>query len=210
MNQYIKEACVGSLEEAIAAEKNGADRIELCAELHIGGTTPSLELIRQAKERLNIPIRVMIRPRGGDFTYSAEELEVMEESIEVCKAIGVEAVVFGVLDTNRQLDLVQISRLTNSAKPLKVVVHKAIDVTPDPVAALQSLCTIEGIDTVLTSGGGETAFQGAENLKEMLKIGGTDLEVMPAGKVSEENLEELHQLLGARAYHGKKIVGELV
>ena len=209
MKNLIKEACVGNLEEAINAEKQGADRLELCAELHLGGTTPSEELILQAKQQLHIPLRIMIRPRGGDFVYTEEELQEMRASIEFCKSAGVEAVVFGILDEENQLDLARISELARLAQPLKVVIHKAIDLTPDPLEAAKQLCEIEEIDTILTSGGQPTAFEGREVLQRMIDSCGEKQEIMPGGKVSSANLEELHGLLGAKAYHGKLIVGNL-
>ena len=209
MKNLIKEACVGNLEEAINAEKQGADRLELCAELHLGGTTPSEELILQAKQQLHIPLRIMIRPRGGDFVYTEEELQEMRASIEFCKSAGVEAVVFGILDKENQLDLPRISELARLAQPLKVVIHKAIDLTPDPLEAAKQLCEIEEIDTILTSGGQPTAFEGREVLQRMIDSCGEKQEIMPGGKVSSANLEELHGLLGAKAYHGKLIVGNL-
>ena len=209
MKNLIKEACVGNLEEAINAEKQGADRLELCAELHLGGTTPSEELILQAKQQLHIPLRIMIRPRGGDFVYTEKELQEMRASIEFCKSAGVEAVVFGILDKENQLDLPRISELARLAQPLKVVIHKAIDLTPDPLEAAKQLCRIEEIDTILTSGGQPTAFEGREVLQQMMQSCGEKLEIMPGGKVSHSNLEDLHGLLGAKAYHGKLIVGNL-
>src|SRR5690606_31490145 len=156
----IKEACVGDLKESIIAEKKGADRLELCAELHLGGTTPPEELILQAKQQVKIPLRIMIRPRGGNFIYSKAELAEMRNSIEFCKKAGVEAVVFGILKEDNSLDLEAISELAALAQPLKVVVHKAIDLTPDPLEAAKELCRIGKIDTILTSGGKPTAFEG--------------------------------------------------
>lgn len=209
MSSFTKEACVSTLKHALQAQNYGADRIELCDRLDLGGTTPSRELIKQANDELNIPIRVMIRPRGGDFSYSEDEIQEMIDAIHYCKSVGVEGVVFGVLDEENRLDTAQISRLIEAALPLKVVIHKAIDLTPDPVAALESLIQIEGVTTVLTSGGRSTAFEGLNNLKAMIELAGEKLEIMPAGKVTYANLEELHRTLGARAYHGKKIVGDL-
>jgi len=200
---------VENLHQALKAEKNGADRIELCAHLQLDGLTPSKELIIEAKQKLKLPVRVMIRPRGGDFVYSEEELETMKASIEFCKTIGVEGVVFGILERDNRLNLKEIEKLANFAKPLKVVVHKAIDKTPNPLEALRKLAYIEGITTVLTSGGKKTAFEGKEILKDMLKICRNQIEVMPAGKITNNNIQELHQYLGAKAYHGKCIAGSL-
>lgn len=209
MIHFIKEACVGNLQEAINAEKKGADRIELCANLEVGGTTPSKKLIAEAVQKLSIPIRVMIRPRGGDFHYQEEEVTLMKNSIEYCKEIGVEAVVFGLLRVDHSIDIEKTAELIRFAQPLEVVIHKAIDATPDPVEALRELTALEGITTVLTSGGKPTAHEGRKNLKKMIEIAGDRFEVMPGGKVTDKNVQELHQYLQASVYHGKRIVGEL-
>lgn len=209
MRDFIKEACVGNLSQAIIAERKGADRIELCAHLEVGGTTPSRKLIAEAYQKLSIPIRVMIRPRGGNFNYSDQEIRQMKNSIDYCKEIGVEGVVFGILKEDRSIDLKKTAELIQYAKPLHVVIHKAIDATPDPVNSFKELFTLEGITTVLTSGGQPTAQEGKENLKKMIEISGGRIEVMPGGKVTDKNVQELHQLLGTTAYHGKRIVGEL-
>lgn len=208
MKTFIREACVDSLDQALVAEKKGADRIELCADLQYDGLTPSEDLISEAKRRLNIPVRVMIRPRPGNFIYSAQELLQMEEVITFCRKVGVEGVVFGIQKSDCTLDLDLISELADQAFPLKVVIHKAIDDTPDPVEALADLKKLERISTVLSSGGARTAHGGREVLKEMIKISG-NIEVMPAGKITAANVDELHRYLGAGAYHGKKIVGSL-
>lgn len=208
MTSFIREACVDSIEQALLAEKKGADRIELCADLQYDGLTPSENVISEAKKRLKIPIRVMIRPRPGDFVYSEKELLRMEEAIAFCRKTGVDGVVLGILKNDNTLDLDLISKLANRAFPLKVVVHKAIDDTPDPVKALAELKGLGGITTVLSSGGAQTAFRGREVLKEMIRTSG-NIEVMPAGKITVGNVYELHRFLGAGAYHGKRIVGSL-
>lgn len=206
---YIKEACVENLDEAIRAEQLGADRIELCANLDLGGTTPSFELIHKAKAKLSIPIRVMIRPRGGDFCYSNSEIEGMHSQIETCKKLQVEAVVFGISNPDKTLDIKTIKKLTQKAYPLKVVIHKAIDETPDIVQACKNLISTEQITTILTSGGKETAEEGLQILKSLIDLAGDKIEIMPAGKVTTNNIEQLHDCLNARAYHGKLIVGKL-
>lgn len=206
---YLKEACVGTLQESINAEKRGADRIELCANLEVGGTTPSENLIEAAKQKLTIPIRVMIRPRGGDFIYTEEELLEMQAQIQHCKKIGVDAVVFGVLKRDHTLDLENISKLASLAQPLKVVIHKAIDETPDILKATKDLSEIKEIDTILSSGGKATAVEGKGVLREMSEIAKDRLQIMPAGDVSNQNLEILHAAMDAKVYHGKRIVGSL-
>lgn len=204
---FIKEACVETLEQCIQAEKLGASRIELCADLVYDGLTPALSLIKKAKNKLSIPIRVMIRPRPGDFVYSSAEIEVMKLSIRDCIEVGVEGVVFGVCTKDGELDIEAISTLTTAAKPLKVTIHKAIDVCTDPVAELFKLQNL-GIDSVLSSGKAPTAREGSTVLKEMVKSAG-HIEIVACGKVTNQNLPEIDQLIGAPAYHGKKIVGSL-
>lgn len=206
---FIKEACVETLEQAIAAQKGGADRIELCANLDVEGLTPPKDLIIEVSKHLNIPFRVMIRPRAGNFIFSENELAEMKLSIIICKNTGVEGVVFGVLKKDNTLDIDAITMLTNLAFPLKVVIHKAIDDTPDLLKALKELSLIKGISTVLTSGGASNVFEGEEILKKMIKICPKEIEIMPAGKITDINLKEVHSLLGASAYHGKRIMGSL-
>lgn len=205
---YIKEACVENLSQVLQAQKKGADRIELCDRLDLDGTTPSRELIRAAKET-GIPVRVMIRPRGGNFIYSEKELKEMQESILFCKEQGVEGVVFGIQKEDGSLNYEQIQKLAEFASPLKVVVHKAIDSTPDPVDAVKDLLKIGEVSSILTSGGMETAFEGKDNLKKMIEIADGQIEIVVAGKVKDSNIEQLHQFLHSTAYHGKRIVGDL-
>lgn len=209
MEKFLKEACVENLDQALQAEAKGADRIELCSHLELEGLFPSRELIIEASQQLKIPIRIMVRPRGGNFVYSAEEIRIMIASIEFCKAVGVEGVVFGILDSDRKLNLEMTKKLTNIATPLKVVIHKAIDDTVEPLQALEQLTKIKGITNVLTSGGAQTALGGKATLKEMLQLCQGGIEIVPAGKITNNNIHEIHEYLGAKAYHGKLIVGDL-
>ncbi len=209
MDQFIKEACVEKLEQVIKAKEKGAGRVELCDRLDLGGTTPSRELIRTSIA-CGIPVRVMIRPRGGDFQYSEVELEEMIDSINFCKESGVEGVVFGMQQLDKTLNYEQIVKLVNISFPLKVVIHKVIDETPDPLSSVENLMKVNGVTGVLTSGGMNlTAFGGKKTLMDMLKISGNKLEIIPAGKITDKNVMELHKILGAKAYHGKQIVGSL-
>ncbi len=204
---YLKEACVESYDQSIRAERQGADRIELCADLANDGLTPSESLIRRVKETLKIPVRVMVRPRAGDFIYSDQEIDQMKRTITLCKEIGVEGVVFGICTKENQLDLSTISYLAAISKPLKVTIHKAIDTCDDPVSELLKLKTT-GVTSVLTSGKAATAKEGVKVLQEMVSKA-APIELIACGKVTRENLDEIHQMIGASAYHGKKIVGDL-
>ncbi|RZT91879.1 copper homeostasis protein [Ancylomarina subtilis] len=205
---YIKEACVENLNEAIKAEQLGADRIELCENLNEGGTTPSFELIRQVKANLHIPIRVMIRPRAGDFCYSENEIEIMLSQIEYCKNLKLEAVVFGILNADKTLNIASITKLAQAASPLKVVIHKAIDETPNMIRACQQLIQTRKISTILTSGGKDSAEEGLSVLKTLIDLSADKIEIMPAGKITHSNIEKLHNNLKAKAYHGRRIVEE--
>lgn len=209
MVTFLKEACVENLEHALKAESKGANRIELCSNLELDGLTPSKELIEEANRQLKIPLRIMIRPRGGNFIYSASEIKEMIASINFCKEVGVDGVIFGLLTFNKKLDLERIRLLTNIAAPLKVGIHKALDHTFDPLENLRELIKIPGITSVLTSGGASRAIEGKEIIKKMLQLSGNKLEIVPAGKISDTNIYKLHAYLGARAYHGKRIVGDL-
>ena len=207
--KYIKEACVETLEQAVIAEKKGADRLELCAYVAFDGLTPAPDLIKAVLNAVSIPVRVMIRPRNGNFCYNEDELEHMENCIKHCKKVGVEGVVFGVLEESGKLNIEALEQLVKVAKPLKVVIHKAIDETPNLIDSIKKLLKLESIDTVLTSGGKSNAFDGKENLLQMMRTAGAKLEIMPAGKITQFNLTELDHILGAKAYHGRLIVGEL-
>jgi copper homeostasis protein len=158
----IKEICVESFDEALKATAAGATRIELCENLAVGGTTPSLGTIKQCLDKIPIQVMVMIRPRGGDFTYSTDEFEIMKEDIQQCKALKVKGVVFGLLGIDGNIDKVRTSQLVQLARPMEVTFHKAIDLTHDLMEAVMLLKEI-GVERILTSGGKETALEGAES-----------------------------------------------
>ena len=205
----IIEACVENFAQCIKAQKQGANRIELCADLESDGLSPSYELMKIAKDGLNIPIRAMVRSRAGDFCYTEKEVEEMLSTIDLCKEVGVEGVVFGACTTNQELDLQIIERLADRAKPMKVTIHKAIDCCKNPVQEIKALKKLKNVDAVLTSGAEPTADQGQNMLRMMIKEAAGQLEIIACGKVTNENLQEIHQLIGAKAYHGKLIVGSL-
>jgi copper homeostasis protein len=202
----ILEACVETLEEAIYAEQRGALRLELCANLYLDGTTPDSELIIDVLSHVTIPVKVMIRPREGDFVYSDEEFNTMLESIKICKSLGVSGVVSGILREDNTLDLDRLNILAGLANPLPVTVHKCIDLVPDIFDAIEALNQIPGVQSILSSGQADTAEHGAELLKRMLQACGEKLRLIVAGKVTQENLAELVLTIGAREYHGRRIV----
>ena len=204
--QVVKEVCVDSLEDALKAEKNGANRIELCGRLDLDGLTPSRDLIRNAVSILKIPIRVMIRPKHPSFEYSENEINTMISDIEFCKSFGLDGVVFGCLDENSNFKMDQINRLSEIAKPLKVIIHKAIDYTNSVTDSLSLLSTNSNINGVLTSGGERFAINAVETLKKMLVLVPDRFEIIIAGGITFENFESLHAIANGKFYHGKKII----
>lgn len=195
-----------NVDQAIRAQELGADRIELCGRLDLDGITPSDETIDRVLGSVQIPVKVMIRPRGGDFVYNSREIEMMIEKIRYCKAKKVPGVVFGALDEKGGLDLGSISLLAKEAAPMEVTIHKAIDLTIDPVEAVRELRSLDNIDSILTSGKAPTADEGKEVIKAMIEAAEDRLEIIVAGRVKYSNLEDLHKKIHAREYHGRNIM----
>jgi len=194
----LVEVCCNSLESAINAQKGGADRIELCVELGVGGITPSHGMIKLVRKALTIPIHVLIRPRSGHFTYSESEFEVMQADIQFCKQTGVEGIVSGVLNSNCSLDVERIQRLAEWAKPMSFTFHRAFDWVPDQRNALKQLEDL-GVQTVLTSGKEASAESGLDTLKELNKIA-EQVKIMPGGGVDINNCN-LFKNAGFQAIH---------
>jgi copper homeostasis protein len=189
MNRCVQvEICVGDVASAIAAESGGADRIELCDNLLVGGTTPSAGTIAESCRRLRIPVYVLIRPRAGDFIYSQSEIAVMRHDIELVKTMGAAGVVLGVLTRDSMIDHDKTAELIALARPMFVTFHKAFDQTPDALEALDVLMTL-GVERVLTSGGRPTAVEGIETLVQLVDHAGGKISVMAGGQLNTSNLE---------------------
>ena len=201
----IKEACVESFEKALEAQNNGADRIELCENLSVGGTTPSYGTVKICLEKLNIPIFPMIRARGGNFVYSKDEIEIMKEDIKVFKDLGLKGLVLGCLTSDNKIDLELTKTLVNLAYPMEITFHKAIDEISNPLDYIEDLVNI-GIKRILTSGGKATALEGKDLINDMIKKSNGRLKIVVAGKVTKENLNDLSNLISADEFHGKLIV----
>lgn len=201
----IKEACVGSFNEAKIAIINGANRVELCENLEVGGTTPSYGMIKKCVGDLEVPTLVMIRPRGGNFNYSIDEIEIMKEDIINCKKLGVIGVVFGVLNSDNTVDYKLLKELVEISKPMEITFHKAIDEVENPVAEIEKFIEL-GITRILTSGKKETALEGQELLNKMLKASQNKIKIVVAGKVTKDNLEVVSQKIPSSEFHGKRIV----
>ena len=205
----ILETCVETIQQGLLAEKNHADRIEFCHRLDLGGVTPDHDLIRTAVDTIKIPVKIMIRPRGGNFIYSDSEVDIMKSDIKYCKSIGVEEVVLGALNNNGGVDDRLTQMLANLAIPMKVTFHKAIDSVSNFMSSLKTLSTMENIDSVLTSGTKENALAGKEYIKLASKEFSGELNIIAAGSINNNNLNEIHSELTMKEYHGKKIVGDL-
>jgi len=204
--QIIKEVCVDSLDDAINAEKNGANRIELCGRLDLDGLTPSKDLIKSAFSILKIPIRVMIRPKHPSFVYSDDEISTMIDDIKFCKNLGLDGVVFGCLDEEYNFEMKQINRLSEVAKPLNVIIHKAIDSTSSVIESLSLISINSNINGVLTSGGERFAINAVETLKKMLVLVPNRFEIIIAGGITFQNFDKLNDIVNGKFYHGKKII----
>ncbi len=201
----IKEFCAGSFSEALAAEKRGADRIELCDNLNEGGTTQSYGTIKMALEKLNIPVFPIIRARGGDFCYSDEELKIMREDILMCKSLGAKGIVFGMLTKDKKIDEKILKEFVSLASPMEVTFHKAVDELENPVEAVDILAEA-GVKRILTSGTKATALEGADILNEMIQRAEGKITIVVAGGVTTENFDEVSKKIVSSEYHGKKIV----
>ena len=193
----LVEVCANSLESARNAQRAGADRIELCSELGVGGVTPSAGLIQLVKKELRIPIHVLIRPRGGHFTYSNAEFEVMKADILACKALGVHGIVSGILREDFSVDIERTKALVELAKPLHFTFHRAFDWVVDPLEAIKQLEEL-GVQTILTSGAQPSAEIGINLLKSWQQ--NTSLTIMAGGGVSPKNASKLKDV-GLHAVH---------
>ncbi|MHB1176744.1 MAG: copper homeostasis protein CutC [Daejeonella sp.] len=198
--KFHLEICAGSLRSAIAAQKGGADRIELCDNLSEGGTTPSYGMIKTCKSLLNIPVFPIIRPRGGDFVYTDEEFEVMKHDIICCQELGCEGVVFGILTKEGNVDNQRCAELLSLAHNMEVTFHRAFDSCNDFEKALEDLINI-GCHRVLTSGGAMYAEEAISQLKQLIIQAGQRINIMPGSGVTEENLSKIAIETGAHEFH---------
>jgi len=204
--RLIKESCVETYDEAIYAESQGADRIELCSRLDLDGLTPSKELVKRLVSDLTIPLKVMVRPRKGDFCYSNEEINQMHNDILDFKSLGVFGVVFGALEDDKTVDINVVNELVSTSNGLDVTFHKAIDQTNDLLDAYKNLLLHTKINSVLTSGGAKSAVHGYKTLKKMLNIKSGRTRIIIAGSITHENFPEVHNLIGGVEYHGRRII----
>ncbi|HEY8327850.1 MAG TPA: copper homeostasis protein CutC [Rhodanobacter sp.] len=196
----ILEIAANSVASALAAQDGGAGRVELCTALELGGLTPSHAQIALARERLGIPLVVLIRPRAGDFLYSDLECEAMQRDIETCVALGCDGVVLGVLDAEGQVDTTHCRALIAAAGKLGVTFHRAFDLSRDPAQALEDIVAL-GCKRVLTSGAQASAADGAALIRDLVAQAAGRLAVMPGAGITAQNIAALAAATGAHEFH---------
>ncbi len=202
-NKKIEIACF-NLESATLAQKAGADRVELCANISVGGTTPSIEIIQQARKNLSIDLYVMIRPRGGNFVYSELELDQMKSEIETIKKLDVNGFVFGILNEDKTINIEQNKALIELAKPFPCSFHRAFDAVSNYEQALEDVIDC-GCSTLLTSGTFSNVMEGKEVLKKLVEQAKNRIEIMPGGGLRSSNISEMNQIVNANWYHSSAI-----
>lgn len=200
MNVPLIEGCVDSYASCAAACRAGADRLELCANLSIGGTTPSSSLFQQVRRDYAVPVNVLIRPRFGDFLYSEPELEEMGEEIRRFRKLGASGVVIGALTPEGELDREALARLIDCARGLPVTLHRAFDMTRDPLEALEEAVRL-GFRTILTSGQARSAAEGREVLRQVFRQAAGRIDIMAGCGVNRENIVSLYEQTGIRVFH---------
>lgn len=196
----LLEVAANSVASALAAQDGGAGRVELCAALELGGVTPSYAEIATARDRLTIPLYVLIRPRAGDFLYNDFECEVMLRDIEVCASLGCDGVVLGALDAEGRIDQARCRALIGAAGPLGVTFHRAFDMAADQAQALEAVVGL-GCERVLSSGARASAVEGAPALRALVEQAAGRVVVMPGAGVHADNIAALARATGAREFH---------
>lgn len=205
--KYILECCVDSVESAVSAKEGGADRLELCANLVIGGTTPTLALFEEIRKTVDIRIHALIRPRFGDFLYTAHEAAIICREIEAFRNAGAEGVVIGSLMPDGSLNLEQMKRFLDCAGDMSVTLHRAFDMCRDSFAALQQAKEL-GINTILTSGQASSCVAGLARMKELTAAAGDDITILAGAGINEAAVKTLLAQTDLTAFHmsGKKIL----
>lgn len=197
---YIIEIATSDFLTTKSAIEGGADRIELCANLAEGGTTPSYAHIKKCKEAFDIPIFPIIRPRGGDFLYNKDEFDIMKNDIKLCKELGCEGIVIGLLNMDGTIDMARTSELIDLAYPAEVTFHRAFDRCKDPFIALEELIEI-GCQRILTSGQKPTVSEGVDLIAELNKKAADRIIIMPGSGVRKENIKMLADKTGCIEFH---------
>ena len=199
-SQSLLEITVESLDTALAAERGGADRIELCAELVHGGLTPTVAAMRKLHEELEIPIFPIIRPRAGDYLYTEKEFAAMKRDISAARDLGMDGVVFGILRSDHTIDTERTAELVQWARPLEVTFHRAFDDTPDSLLALED-AVATGATRILTAGRAKTAIQGLATLGKLVEAAGNRIVIMPGGSLDASNIVTIAAQTHAQEFH---------
>ena len=200
MTRILLEICCGSIDDAIESEAGGADRVELCSALFLGGLTPSLGAVLEAKARLKIPVMVMIRPRAGGFCYSDAEMASMERDAELAIAHGADGLVFGILRPDGTVDVERCRRILKRAGSRQSVFHRAFDVTPDPFLALDQIAHL-GFTRILTSGQEDSALDALPAIQRFIEYAGDRIEILPGGGIRPASVPEVVRQTGCRQVH---------
>lgn len=199
-DRVILEICADSVESAAAAERGGAQRIELCSSLLEGGVTPSAGLISTVRSQLAIDVYVMIRPRGGDFCYSPAEFETMEQDVLTAKQLGAHGIVFGILKDDGDVDVARTRHLVEIAHPLRSTFHRAFDMSRELSKSLGDVIEA-GADRILTSGGEQNVEDGIPAIAKLVRAAGSRIAIMAGGGVSESNVHRILEETGVREIH---------
>ena len=204
MKKFVLEIACFNPEDAITAQKAGADRIELCEDYSVGGITPNENAITYVRKNLQIDLFVMIRPRAGNFIYTDQEFEEMKEQIPLCKKLKCDGVVFGILDEKNKVNKRRCSELVELAKPMQCTFHRAFDETENLEQSLEDIIAC-GFTRVLTSGGKGSAVDNLNTLKKLIAIAGNKITIMPGGGVRSSNISEILDETNAKEIHSAAI-----
>ncbi len=199
-NNFHIEICANSVESCIQAEKGGASRVELCASIPEGGTTPSLGMIKIARKLIDIDLNVIIRPRGGDFLYSDIEHKIMLQDIKAIRKMGVNGIVIGSLTANGDIDMIKNRELIEASEGMSVTFHRAFDMCRNPFESLENIIEL-GCNRLLTSGQKSKAIEGVGLIQKLIEQASNKIIIMPGSGINQNNIKEIAKKTGAKEFH---------
>ncbi len=200
---HLEIACF-SIESAIIAQQNGADRIELCRDFKLGGTTPTTYMVWEARKEVRVDMYIMIRPRGGNFTYSKSDFDYMKACINLFKLQTIDGFVFGILNKDKTINIKQNAELVQLAQPYPCTFHRAFDEAPDAMEALEQIIDC-GFTTILTSGQAQNVTEGMNRLAELVTAASNRIVIMPGGGLRSSNIDDIQQATKAEFFHSSAI-----